>query len=342
MEIEDEDLTHMLVELKKLYSLHSLKCFTSLIELNCSYNCLQKLPKLPDTLKILKCNNNLLHNLPKLPNLISLRCYSNKLETLPRLPDSLQELYCSRNKLEKIPKLPQDIIHLDCAYNNLTKIPKLPNSIQIIYCSENQLTHLPKLHDTLSELNCSYNKIVNIHLPTHLRILNCNHNLIEHLSLNLNLQKLECSSNRITTIELTEKLKDINLSYNPIVSIPLFPISISHVNMKFTDICSCFDIHKNIEKSGYLFFYGTPLYTKVVNVLQVEEHVTDPILIKTAFEKINMIEYRFRFHYYSLKLKERFMNGLWKIREKIAMAKYHPDKLIQLLQQHDYDVLDNW
>lgn len=342
MDIEDEELTHMIVELKKLYSLPSLKCFTSLIELNCSYNCLERLPKLPDTLKVLQCNNNLLHNLPNLPNLISLRCYSNNLDTLPRLPDSLQELYCGRNKLDKIPKLPEGILHFNCSYNNLTKLPNLPMSTQIVYCSDNQLTQFPKLPDTLTELHCSNNKIVNIHLPTHLCLLDCNHNLIEHLSLNLNLQKLECSHNHIHTIHLNEQLINMNLSYNRILSMPLLPISISHINMKYTNIETCFDIHTNIEKSEYLFFYGTPLYTKVSRVLKTELHITEPTIIKMAFERIRSIEYIFRFHYYCLKLKEKLVNWMWRSRENIAMKKYHPEHLVEWLSHHDYDTLEHW
>ena len=36
------------------------------------------------------------------------------------------------------------------------------------------------------------------------------------------------------------------------------------------------------------------------------------------------------------------MNWLWRSREKIAMEKYHPDKLIQLLEHNPYDILDSW
>jgi len=134
----------------------------------------------------------------------------------------------------------------------------------------------------------------------------------------------------------------MNLSYNPITLMPLLPISISNINMKFTKIETCFEIHTNIEKSEYLFLYGTPLYTKVARVLNTELHITDPTIIKMTFERIRSIEYRFRFHYYCLKLKERFMNWMWRSRETIAMEKYHPDHLIEWLSHHDYDTLDRW
>jgi len=338
----DEEITHMDVEVKELFLLPDLSHYTHLTELNCSYNYLERLPSLPETLKILKCNSNRLYTIPKLPNLKILSCCANRLEKIPKLPDSLEELYCSMNALEKIPKLPEYIIKLYCSDNDIVKLPKLPKSIQILYCSDNDIVKLPKLPDTLIELNCSNNNIYHIRLPTHLRTLNCSNNLIEHLSLNLNLQKLECSHNKITTVHLTEQLIDINLSYNRIKTMPLLPISILHINIKFTDIHDCFDINKNIEKSGYLFLYGTPLYTNVVRVLKTEEHITKPYMIKEAFQKITEIKKRFCYHYFCFKLKKRFMNWLWIIREKIAMEKYHPDKLIQLLQDNPYDILDSW
>jgi hypothetical protein len=47
------------------------------------------------------------------------------------------------------------------------------------------------------------------------------------------------------------------------------------------------------------------------------------------------------FHY-CLKLKEKFMNWMWRSRETIAMEKYHPDHLVEWLSHHDYDTLDRW
>lgn len=57
------------VSIKRLQVLPSLKNYTQLIDLNCCYNDIQKLPSLPDTLKYLKCDCNQLYSLPKLPNL---------------------------------------------------------------------------------------------------------------------------------------------------------------------------------------------------------------------------------------------------------------------------------
>lgn len=63
---------------------------------------------LPDSMKILYCNNNHITFLPdKMPDyLCDLDCSSNNITILPDIfPDTLEMLYCQNNKIKKIPSL---------------------------------------------------------------------------------------------------------------------------------------------------------------------------------------------------------------------------------------------
>lgn len=84
------------VSSKSIASLSGIQGFTSLVELNCSYNSLTSLPTLPSSLQRLYCWNNQLTNLPTLPSsLYELNCSSNNLTTLPTIPNGM--LYVTFN-----------------------------------------------------------------------------------------------------------------------------------------------------------------------------------------------------------------------------------------------------
>ena len=59
--------------------------------------------------------------------LTSLDCRWNALVELPKLPPSLESLDCSSNFIKTLPKLPDGLIFLDCGYNEITKLPELPS-----------------------------------------------------------------------------------------------------------------------------------------------------------------------------------------------------------------------
>ena len=126
----------------------------------------------------------------------------------------------------------------------------------------------------------------------------------------------------------------VNLSANPIVSVPTLHRGIVFLNMNHTRIEKCFDFGLICS----VYFYGTPLYTKMNAVLQTQR--LDKNMIRLSFEMITMIEGRFKELYYGFKIKARMMAWMWKARENIARRKYHPDELWKLI--HDYDVLDRW
>ena len=249
--------------------------------------------------------------------LVQLNCSYNELIELPPLPDTLKTLYCCSNQLKTFPKLP-DLIRLSCAMNQLTSLD-LPDSIEHVYCRSNQLVHLT--------------------IPPNVVVLYCGCNVLETLDLNEGLLELECSNNQLTHIQLTETLVTANLSYNPIDTLPLLPETLLTLNMRHTNIADCFYIP---ERLCHLYAYRTPLYDKVESVLKADMPVYDPVLLKEAFDTIKSIEQRFRYSYYCLKLKEKMINWLWRIRERIAIETYHPDRLMEWLAVHDYDSLDGW
>ena len=68
----------------KLYSMANY--YANLKELNCSFNYLRFLPKIPNC-EILNCQNNQIFYLPKLENVKELNCSNNNISFLPYLPN---------------------------------------------------------------------------------------------------------------------------------------------------------------------------------------------------------------------------------------------------------------
>ena len=312
---EDEDIIKLDISVKHLRILY-LKTYTQLVELDCGYNHIKKLPELPETLRHLNCGMNHLNRLPKLPNLITLICSTNHIQRLPKLPDTLKKLYCSSNLLNTLPRLPK-LEELSCSDNRLERV-KLPDSIKKFYC-------------------CS-NFIKNLKLPNYLEVLHCVENIIETLELNKHLRELECSDNKLTHITFNQTLTKANISCNRIKKISNLPNSVLTLNIRCTDIHECFHIPKHLE---CIYSYGTPIYNKLQCFLKTEEHIYCATIIRYAFEHIKRIESNFKYTYYCLNLKEGLMRWLWRAREKIAMEKYHPDNLVEILK-NGYDALDEW
>jgi Leucine-rich repeat (LRR) protein len=101
--------------------------------------------ELPNTIKILYCVDNKMQNLPKLPNgLEILNCSYNNLTILPRLPDTLRELYCDGNKdLTYFPQIPIFLEKLTVEETQLPKIPIEIWKQKVEY--HNELMYSPEL-----------------------------------------------------------------------------------------------------------------------------------------------------------------------------------------------------
>jgi Leucine-rich repeat (LRR) protein len=98
------------------------------------------------------------------------------LRSLPRLPDSLKELHCQNTKISRMINLPSELEYLDCSDNNLNKLPDLPSSLRVLICRNNPLIILPKLPNSLRALNCSFTNINSIpELPDLLDEIDCSH-----------------------------------------------------------------------------------------------------------------------------------------------------------------------
>lgn len=68
-------------------------------------------------------------------------CSYNNLESLPILPNSLEILFCQKNKLKSIVNLPINIKYLDCSYNNIESLPNLSKQLLQLNCSTNNLPY---------------------------------------------------------------------------------------------------------------------------------------------------------------------------------------------------------
>lgn len=93
------------------------------------------LPKLPNTLIYLRCDNCPLTYLPSLPeSLEQLECYGTNITQLPSLPTGLKVLFCANNKVQELPSLPKSLKQLYCTYTQVKELPPLPRSLKLVYC----------------------------------------------------------------------------------------------------------------------------------------------------------------------------------------------------------------
>jgi len=151
-------LTSISITSYSISDLTGIQYFDSLTGLDCSFNQLSSLPKLPNLLTSLYCSNNQLTGLPHLPNALTyLDCRFNKITSLPTFP-LLHYFYCDSNRINNLPNLPNSLYALGCSYNQLSTLPALPDSLKYLSCSYNQLTSLPTLPN-LFILECNNNQI---------------------------------------------------------------------------------------------------------------------------------------------------------------------------------------
>lgn len=144
-----------------IYTLDGLEYFTNLDSLTCSYNPINVLGELPESLEYLDCSHCInLNNIPNIPHSLKyLDCSYNQIQELPILPVGLKKLFCAVNNITEITYLPQTLNYLDCSFNNITEISYFPQELIHINCSYNNLTRLPNLP---SELGLTYNNPLNI------------------------------------------------------------------------------------------------------------------------------------------------------------------------------------
>lgn len=127
-----------------------------LVELYCNENDIRELPKLPKSLKKLVCthNPNLSHTYDALPEGLEFLDFScNNFKDIggenTSIPDSVTELGVGKNNISKIYKLPPSLRLFDCSYNNLRLLPELPTCLEELHCQNNNIKELPSLTNML-------------------------------------------------------------------------------------------------------------------------------------------------------------------------------------------------
>jgi len=114
-ELEEININDFVVEDIK-FIMENLEKFINLKKFNCQYRCLERLPKLPKSLKELDCSYNAI----------------NRIED-DELPLGLKILYCQYNKLVELPDISETIFMLKCSPNILLNIHPLYKLIQETY-----------------------------------------------------------------------------------------------------------------------------------------------------------------------------------------------------------------
>ena len=247
-----------------------------------------------------------------------------KIETyLNSLSEDILTLIIECRSFTSLPDLTRfkNLKELNCSINKLSCLPdSLPQSLEILYCSNNKLTYLPDLTrlKNLKELYCSNNKIN--YLPT----------------LPQSLEKIYCSNNKLISLpDLTsvKNLKELNCSYN---KINYLPTNLPQ-NLK---VLYCFNNELTYlptlpEKILYFICWDNP----ICNIL--DNNNNSLAKIKQNIKILN----NFRYLYYLLHCKKQLRKLLWeKIRKKQIMDKYHPNYLLENLEENtDLDeFLNNW
>jgi uncharacterized repeat protein (TIGR01451 family) len=232
--------TSLNISFNTVADLTGIQYFKSLKTLDCGYNHLTSLPKLPSSLTRLTCTYNQLTSLPALPDSLTfLRCDWTHLTSLPALPASLTTLWCHENQLVNLPALPASLTDLACGWNQLTNLPTLPSSLIKLSCEKNQLTSLPALPASLTDLECDWNQLTNLPtLPSSLTYIACDYNQLTSLStLPSSLNYLACEYNQLTSLPtLPSSLNYLYCDYNQLVSLPALPTSLKYLYCDYNQL----------------------------------------------------------------------------------------------------------
>lgn len=196
--LSDSELANLTVINVSEWSISNLKgieYFTSLKELDCSYNPdLTNLDLTSNTkLEVLACKwcNLTSLNVSKCTELTDLDCWGNQLTTL---------------NLQNNTKL----VNLNCPNNKLTSLNVAKNTVLTkLECYDNQLTSLDVHNNTkLKTLNCNNNKLTSLNVAkcTVLTAIFCENNQLTSLDVheNTNLNNLNCNGNKLTSLDLSK------------------------------------------------------------------------------------------------------------------------------------------
>lgn len=219
---------------------NSIKDLYHLTRLNCSYNNLDVLPNLPNSLICLHANNNKIkqvHNLPTNTNLD----FNNL--TQIHIPTTCTTLTITNNLLEDLDG-GENLVYINANNNNMKRI-SFTNStrLKILKIRCNNINQI-KLPNSLEKLHIEYNQLTSLNIPSSCKIVKASCNLLtqisgntnqlEYLDIGDNLVKciqelpncieLYCHGNNITTLipNMYPNLVSLSIYNNPIEYISMF------------------------------------------------------------------------------------------------------------------------
>lgn len=252
----------------------------------------QTILELPINLKILSIDYTKIETLPKLPeDLLELYCEDNNLKEINTIPKKLKILHIFENKITKLPELPDTLIELDCSDNPISIIPTLPLNLTILNISDININSIPKLPDTLTDFDCSYNNLSILpKLPDRLITFDCSYNNLSILpKLPNTLLNLYCSDNKLHFLpKLSDKFKELECSNNKLNSLPKLSKFIKFIiceNNELTDLNEINNTESLINKQ----FNINDNYLRTIKWI--------PLIKKILNEEHNMAFYWFRNQY---------------------------------------------
>jgi len=233
---------------QNINDLTGIEDFTSLINLNCSFNYLSSLDITQNT------------------NLINLNCMSNNITNLDVTQNTaLTHIYCATNQLVSLDVTQNSVLEiLSCNGNSLTSLNITQNnSLTELSCGNNQLNALDvSLNIALTAISCGENPIMNINVSQNIALKNltCNNNSLSSLDVtsNANLEVLSCFNNSLTNLDTTQcaNLKTLWCNNNSISELYLTQ-NISLTNLKCeNNQLGCLNI-KNGNNSSMFNFKAT-------------------------------------------------------------------------------------
>jgi hypothetical protein len=255
---------------------------------------------LPDNIELLKIDLSC----------ISYKSYKNII--IPNLSrfKKLKKLICRSNnffspkvgiKIIALTNLPENLKILDVKNNYLTYLPTLPTSLEYLICSHNCLTILPELPSKLHNLQCDYNYLAILpNLPLYLEILNCNHNELNVIP------------------ELHNKLTSLLCSNNYLNILPEFPSTLNWLKC---------------NNNPYIYGGNINIYYKDKHCCDFRGYIGDKNIIIDINEEFQKIR-KWRFIFYHLKYKRKFIQWYYRSQEEKIRKKYHPSKINELLDKN--------
>jgi hypothetical protein len=232
--------------------------FNALVIFECRNNFLTSLDiDLPNSLTYLDCSYNMIETLTKIPpNLEVLRCNNNSLFSIDKIPNTVEILNCSNNKLTELLITPfNNIKRLNCKYNKLTILPDLKKATKIS-CSYNLLTKFKNTSINLLYLHCANNLIKIILLKSNnIKYLNCSSNLLRKIQYYKNIEELICCYNNIKQIKLGKHLIILECCYNEFNVLPILPATLKYlkcVENPFNCFISPIIYNNNLQEIKYI------------------------------------------------------------------------------------------